>query len=406
MEQEMRNWFCDLPELDLFGPEYATDPAGSLRHLRSEGGLARSVRGIEVLTYERAKQLLAHLDVAATMRDYYLSEGATPLVLNYIDNGLLAWIEGDRHRRIRAVLERAFSVRSVDKQRETMREVANRMADRLLDAGTVDFVADFTYWYPIEVLARLIGVPVGDVPRFIEASAEMNALAAVPLAPALPRLEAAIRELTSYVSELLEERAKVPGDDLVSALLEAGEQLGALSREELVANIINVLMGGHDTTKLQLASCVHEIATRPGSWRRLRCADGFPRRCLEESLRFAPAVPWELRVPAVDIEADGLGIPAGTHMIVNAYAANRDPAAFDEPDVFDPDRPRPNQHLAFGRGRHVCIGNSLARAEMEEALRVLAARIDDVRIAGDAIWSAPADALAGPLSLPLHLQPH
>jgi cytochrome P450 len=165
-------------------------------------------------------------------------------------------------------------------------------------------------------------------------------------------------------------------------------------------------MGGHDTTKLQLASCVHEIATRPGSWRRLRSADGFPRRCLEESLRFAPAVPWELRVPAVDIEADGLGIPAGTHMIVNAYAANRDPAAFDEPDVFDPDRPRPNQHLAFGRGRHVCIGNSLARAEMEEALRVLAARIDDVRIAGDVMWSAPADALAGPLSLPLHLRPH
>ena len=139
-----------------------------------------------MLTYERAKQLLAHLDVAATMRDYYLSEGATPLVLNYIDNGLLAWIEGDRHRRIRAVLERAFSVRSVDKQRETMREVANRMADRLLNAGAVNFVADFTYWYPIEVLARLIGVPVGDMPRFIEASAEMNALAAVPLARRSP----------------------------------------------------------------------------------------------------------------------------------------------------------------------------------------------------------------------------
>ena len=85
------------------------------------------------------------------MRDYYLSEGATtPLVLNYIDNGLLTWIEGDRHRRIRAVLERAFSLRSVDKQRETMREFANRMAGRLLHAGTVNFVADFTYWYPNE----------------------------------------------------------------------------------------------------------------------------------------------------------------------------------------------------------------------------------------------------------------
>jgi cytochrome P450 len=404
MEREMRKSFSDLPELDLFGAEYAADPAGAVRRLRSERGLARSARGIEVLTYERAKELLAHSDVAATMRDYYISEGATPLVLDYIDNGLLAWVEGNRHRRIRAVLERAFSLRSVDKQRETMREVASRLAGQLLDTGTVDFVADFTYWYPIEVLARLIGVPVGDVPRFIEASAQMNALAAVPLAPALSRLEAAIRELTSYVGELLEQRAKVPGDDLVSALIEAGEQLGALSREELVANIINVLMGGHDTTKLQLASCVHEIATRPGSWRRLR-ADDFPRRCLEESLRLAPAVPWELRVPATDIEADGLGIAAGTHMIVNAYAANRDPAAFDEPDVFDPDRPRRSQHLAFGRGRHVCIGNSLARAEMEEALRVLAARIDDVQVAGDVTWSAPADALAGPLSLPLRLQP-
>jgi cytochrome P450 len=149
---------------------------------------------------------------------------------------------------------------------------------------------------------------------------------------------------------------------------------------------------------------VHEIAIRPGIWGRLRSADEFPGRCVDESLRSAPAVAWELRVPAVDVEADGLGIPAGTHMIVNASAANRDPAAFDEPDVFDPDRPRPNQHLAFGRGRHICIGNSLARAEMEEALRVLAARIDDVRIVGDVTWSAPADALAGPMSLPLHLQ--
>ena len=122
-------------------------------------------------------------------------------------------------------------------------------------------------------------------------------------------------------------------------------------------------------------------------------------------MRFAPAVPWELRVPAVDIEADGLRIPAGMHMIVNAYAANRDPAAFDEPDVFDPDRPRPNQHLAFGRGRHVCIGNSLARAEMEEALRVLAARIDAADSRRRHVDRA-CRALAGPLSLPLHLQPH
>jgi len=396
---------ADVPELDLFGDEYAADAAGTVRRLRDDRGLARSVRGIEVLTYERAKQLLAHPHAAATMRDYYISEGATPLVLDYIDNGLLAWIEGDRHRRIRAVMERAFSLRSVDQQRVTMREVANRMIDRILDTAAVDFVAGFTYWYPIEVLARLIGVPVADVPRFVHASAQMSALATVPLAPVLPRLEAAIRELTSYVADLLEERAKVPGDDLVSALIEAGESLGTLSRDELVANIINVLMGGHDTTKLQLASCVHELASRPGGWRRLRSDGTFTARCLEESLRFAPAVPWELRVPEVDIEADRLSIAAGTRVVVNAYAANRDPAAFDEPDVFDPDRPRHHQHLAFGRGRHVCIGNSLARAEMEEALLALAARIEDVQVAGEVTWSGPADALAGPVSLPLSLQP-
>ncbi|SNQ45781.1 Cytochrome P450 [Frankia canadensis] len=394
----------DLPELDLFGDEYAADPAGTVRRLRARGGLARSVRGIEVLTYERAKQLLAAPRTRSSMRDYYLSEGATPLVVDYIDNGLLAWIEGDRHRRIRSVMERAFSLRSVDQQRAMMREVAERAADRLLAAETADLVADFSYWYPIEVLARLVGVPVDDIPRFVHSSAEMNALAAVPLAPELPRLEQAIRDLGGYVNDLVEQRSKDPGNDLVSALIEAQESLDRLSREELVANIINVIMGGHDTTKLQLASCVHQLAARPGGWARLRDDGAFARRAVTESLRYAPAVPWELRVPEVDLEADGLAIPAGTPMVVNAYAANRDPAAFDRPDDFDPDRDDRQAHLAFGRGRHVCIGNSLARTEMEEALGVLAARVDDVEIAGEITWSGPADALAGPTSLPVRLR--
>lgn len=394
----------ELPELDLFGPDYAADPAGTVRRAREQGGVARSLRGIEILTYERARQLLAHQDVQSEMREYYVAEGATKVVLDYIDDGLLAWIEGDRHRRIRAVMEKAFSLRSVAQQREQMRAVAERMTDRMLERETFDFVADFTYWYPIEVLAELIGVPIEDIPEFAHATAAMNAMSAVPLAPKLPQLEAAITELTTYVGGLLDAREKVPGADLVSALIEAQATLGALSRAELVANLINLLMGGHDTTKLELANCMHQLATHPELWHRVGAEEGFAARCIDESLRCGPAVAWASRSPTADLVADGLAVTKGTPLVVNLFAANRDPAAFADPDVFDPDRPRENQHLAFGRGRHICIGNTLARHEMEIALEVLSEKCSELAVAGEVVHGGPADTLTGVMSLPLRAE--
>jgi cytochrome P450 len=196
----------------------------------------------------------------------------------------------------------------------------------------------------------------------------------------------------------------VPGDDLVSALLAADEAGDRLTTEELRALVTGLVFAGQDTTRNQLGQAVSVFLRYPEQWARLGAEPELAAGVVEEVMRCAPTVPVIMRLAVADLEVGGLAVPAGTHLSLFAGAANRDPRVFGAaPEDFDVTRARPAQ-LTFGGGVHYCLGAPLARAEMQEALPILARRLRDPEPDGPATWR-PALGITGPQSLPIRFRP-
>jgi len=391
-----------LPEIDVLGEAFAADPLGVLADARRRGdGLARSHRGVEVLSYDRVAAQL-HDDRFHTVdARHFKQKGGPDSLLRFAEDGLLLSMDKPRHDRVRRILARAFTLRRVDEQREVMREVATRWIDRFAATGRCDLVDDFTQHYPMEVLCRLIGVPPADIPRFVDAAHDLHLLAAVPMAPGFERIDRALATLEAYVLDIVERRRQQPEADVLTGLLEAQALEGHLTESELVGNVVNLLFAGAGTTRYQLASAVRDLVVH-GWWERLAAEPDLVPAALEEAMRFAPVTQFVVRIPDDDVEVEGLRYLARRRVILNLLAASRDPAMFPEPDRFDPLRDNvARSRLPFGWGTHHCLGHALARAAMREALLLLTARFTDVRIDGDVELAPAAAMLRGPEHLPL-----
>lgn len=286
-----------------------------------------------------------------------------------------------------------------------MRDVARRLAGRMLAAGpSHDFVSAFTSPYPMEVLCRILGIPADDIPEFSAAATELHLLAQVPLSPGLPRVESALHTLWDYCSNLIAQRRSHRQADTISALIEAQETHGKLSDSELIWNMVNLIFAGQDTTRYQLASSVRAIVDVPGLWDRLVAEQDVIPGVVEESLRWYPVVNFVVRIPTEDLVFGGVEMRAGRRVILNFQAASRDPERFDDPFTFTP-RP-PGRHpqsfdIPFGLATHFCLGAALARAEIQEALRILSHEFASVEIAGTPEMTAPASMLYGPETMPI-----
>jgi cytochrome P450 len=185
--------------------------------------------------------------------------------------------------------------------------------------------------------------------------------------------------LFGYVEDLIERRRREPRDDLISRFLEI-EQAGGMSAAEVRGLGLALIQAGHETTKSQLSFCVWELTRHPEVWTRLAAEPASALNVVNELMRLHPIIPEPGRQPAEDILYRDVRIPAGTPLFLSAAAANRDPAVFDAPDRFDPDRPNAAKQLGFGAGPHYCLGANLARAEMAEVLPILARAMPNVRL--------------------------
>lgn len=389
----------ELPWLDIRSDAYMHDPVAVLRELRGQTRLARSERGIEVLTYREAAALFVDERLETPDTAHRLVEGATPAMTSFVDNGLLLNLERSRHDRVRKPFARAFTLRKVDQQREMMREVANSLVERFIDRGTCDFTAEFSHRYSITVLCRLMGVEVEDIPQFEHATTQVPLMARVPLAPHLEQVDRALRTLYDYAADVVARRKSEPREDYISALIDAQESEGALSEEELIWGVANLLFAGHDTTRYQLASAVRAVV-EAGVWERLAREPALLGRAVEEATRVYPVTLALTRIAHEDLEIDGFGVPAGTTVMLNYLAICRDPEQFGDPDRYALDRTEKHD-LAFGRGVHYCVGSSLAASEMAEALAVLTSRLTDVALTEGMVVTPPWGHLAGPEKLPL-----
>lgn len=394
-----------VPVLDLRSAEYAADPHAVIRELRSKGPVVRSERGFELIRYDWVTAFVNHPSLDRPHADHFEATGASPVVVAFVRDGLLVDMLRERHDPIRRVLNKAFNHRSVGQHREVMHEVANRLIDGFLEAGSFNAVADFTHRYSIEVLCRLIGVPPEDIPRFERATLEVRHVTG-GIEPGREQIvDDALMTLHDYVRDMLHLRRTRPGPDLVSAIIEAQETEGKMTEPEVVWNITNLLFAGHDTTRYQLASAMLALVQdAPGSWDRLAVQPELIPQAVDEAMRFYPAAQNQPRIVYEDVEHRGYLFPKGTMVRLNELGASRDPDVFPDPDRFDIDRER-RWDMGFGRGLHYCLGSNLARQEMAEALGILTTRLRDVELDGPVVMLPAVSAMGGPDSVPLRFRP-
>jgi len=381
----------DLPSIDLTSPELAGDRYHRLlADLRDRGWLASSPLAFLVLDREAGEFFLRARETAFPGREIAELFGVTEGPLReQIDANILNQ-QGERHRRLRALVGPAFTPRAADRWRPAMRAFLGRLWQRIGTAGIgpagqvtrCDFVAALAKPYPSLTIAAVLGAPDRDAPRLHEWSSLVQRQFDIrALASEVPQIERAVVELQAYVEELLEQRRAEPGDDLITALLAAEDQGDRLDHDECVNLVLNVIAGGIDTTQAQLSHAMRLFAAHPRQWELLRADPALTPQAVDEVLRAEPITPFTARICTADLEFRDVRFPAGTIVAVCAERANREGDGGEE---FDISASRDRRLLTFGAGPHYCLGSNLARAELEEALSFLAPRMPGLAAAGPA----------------------
>ena len=379
------------------------DPNAQFRGCPMRPQIARSRYGVELLGYELVRDAFRDPRMTPRTVEYFEARGATPLILEFIGEGNLNFMAREKHDRIRAIVGKAFTRGRIEDFRPHMRRIANGLIDQFIDKGEADLVGDFCHTYPISVFAQFMGVPEADVPLFADATVQLRMLGQVPFSPGIPALEAALTFLRDYITRLVAERRAAPRDDFVDALIALQASGEKLSEQELIWGLVFLMLAGHDTTRFTLAGCLHSLIDN-GLWDTM--ADDAERgaEAVAESMRARPGTPRQMRLVAESFESEGHRFEAGDVVSLNLCAAGRDPAAFPDADAFRLGRDDPAYLIGFGFGRHVCIGQLLAKTEMAEAVAVVAGRLTEVAI-NAAPRLKPTGVIAGFDSLPVRFEP-
>ena len=391
---------ADLYFHEVLSPEYQADWHGMNREARSHGPIGMGPFGPTVLGYEAVHTALRD-------RRLFMPPGVT-LEIQGITSGpvwdravrSLLSLDGEEHHRLRRLVAKAFTPRSADRLRASMVTVINELLDCVVASGETDIVADVARMYPIAIICELLGAPREDWPLFSQWTDDIFKALGLNVAEDGPAILRASDELDAYLGDMVERRRRSTGDDLVSELIRAEEEGDRLSTDEMLMLIANVLTGGTDTTRNQLAAAVDVFCDHPDQWAALGAAPELAAGAVDEVMRFAPVIIGTLRRAREDIELCGYGIPSGTFVDIYTSAANRDPSTYDDPDTFDITRAGAPPMLSFGGGIHHCLGVHLAKAELAEALVVMARRMPGLRRTGPAPWKSVM-AVSGPATLPV-----
>ena len=285
------------------------------------------------------------------------------------------------HTRLRRLAAPAFSPHALAGTRDRIEALVDDLLDALPDEGPFDLVSGLASPLPIAVITDLLGVPAANSAAFARYGATIGSALAGPQSVAhVVRLIEANRQLERVLTQVFEHRRREPGEDLVSRLLASeGDELAPA---ELAPLCMLLLLAGFETTVNLIGNTVLALLDRPDQWRAVVDDPSLAAAAVEETLRWDAPVQRTFRAPKTDVELAGVTVPQGTMVMLFLAGANRDPAAFSEPDRFDIFRTGGAEHLAFSAGIHYCLGAPLARIEATVAVQRLAERFPRLSRAG------------------------
>ena len=398
----------DLHHLPWDAPEFAADPYPHFAEARKKHPwIAKSDAGYVVFEYNAIRDLMLMDDKMRPSFDgivELLGAKNTPWG-RFTEEQMLA-LPPREHRVLRDTFAARFTPRFANGVRPLMRETLNRLLDEWTPGGTMDF-EEFSSYYPVSVMAQLIGAPLDAIPG-LRKSLETLGLA-YSLDPKLePELQKAIVHIDGFCQDLIDERRANPREgaepDLLDILLDASVE-GGISDRQLTDLLIFLFVAGYDTSKNVFTYLMHLLISHPDIYQ--RCAeDGeYCRRVVEEGLRyFNPSSSF--RFTDADIEYRDVILPKDTMVFFTLNMSGRDPTVFDEADTFDPERPvdPKRRQIAFGLGKHMCLGQYIARAQLQEGLNLVAQRIRGPKVAGKVNWR-PFPGIWGLKGLPIEFTP-
>jgi cytochrome P450 len=387
----------DLRPLNVADPAFSVRSA-EIRAARDDDWYVRTNYGIAVLRYDQVDRLLT---------DRRLKQGSAAWPGHHgVRGGLFAdwWsesvlnLEGADHVRLRKLVTPAFSRRLISAMAPRFRDLANELIDAFAPRGRCEFVSEFAEPYATRVICQLLGLPEDEWETFARWSATVGLGLGVTIAQDLPRIEEALEGLFDYAGELIADRKSDPGDDFVSRLVLAHEEGDRLSDRELRVMLVLLIFGGIDTTRNQLGLAMHTFIEHPDRWRLLAERPELGPAAVEEVMRVRPTITWVTREATQDFTFDGLDISQGTTIHLLTESAGTDPRAVSD-GRFDITAERP-EHFGFGAGVHHCLGHYVARIDMATAMPILAQRLRDPEIDGEARF-LPDSANTGAIALPI-----
>jgi hypothetical protein len=379
-----------------------TDPLGTLKRGRAAGWLAEADDGaVAVLHHQQVRELMGDPRLHANFTDFLRAFGVT-------SGPFYEWMaisplnrDGADHLRWRSLMSRAFTPRNVERLRPFLREAAHQLIDGFAQRGQCEFVAEFADVFPSLGLCELIGVPREDRDRFRDWANTIGlGFSAVEMAARIAEIDAALTNLLDYTGELASARRAAPRDDLVSRIAAAADEEGGWSDFEIRGFIAGLVFAGHETTKNQLGWMVALLAEQPDVWNAVASGSLEVAPVVEEVLRLRSAVTAVGRTVAQPVERDGVRLELGTRVLLSIWSADHDESVFPLPEELAPTANAAAPHVAFGHGPHYCIGAALARAELQEALAALTARLECPRLGEGVAWKPPVG-IHGPDRLPI-----
>jgi cytochrome P450 len=405
----------DLPEFPLPGPEIRGDAWHEMMDgiieeaAADEVWLARNPIATLVADREAGEFFLRSRSARFPGEYLYETFGITEGPLHDQIRHNLLNTEGDRHRRLRSLVNPSLTPKAVEKYRTAIREYLSDLWDRLDGATEFDFVEAIAKPLPAMTIARVMGAPSEDAPKlwdwsnWIQQQFDPIALADPGV---LETIQEKVVEFQKWIRPMVEAKRGNPGDDMITELIAAEEEGERLSDTELENLVLNVLVGGVDTTQSQLSHIVRLLAGNPGQWQALReDPETLIPRAVEEGIRYEPITPFTARMLTEDVEYREVLFPEGTPLIVCAYTANRDPDVFTDPAEFDITKdPAGTRTLTFGAGIHYCAGTNLAKLELNEAITSLAERAEVIELVAEPEYTSPIG-VYGIDSMPIRITP-